>query len=177
MAVRTSLSGMAEARRPAHMPARSAPGRTRPRKLLLGASGGGHWIELRRLQPAFEGFQTVYVSTLPGYASSVSGHRYHHVPDASRFSLWGFAGIFIRAIWILLRERPDAIVTTGSAPMLPFILLGRLFGAKTLWIDSVANSEHISTSGKIAKIIAHRCVCQWPDVSTAEGLDYWGKIF
>jgi len=177
MAVRISLRSLAASLRPAGMPAPPAAERTRSRRLLLGASGGGHWIELRRLQPAFEGFQSVYVSTLPGYASTVSGHRYHSVPDASRFSVWGFAGIFIRAIWILLRERPHAIVTTGSAPMLPFILLGRLFGAKTLWIDSVANSEHISTSGKIAKRIAHRCVCQWPAVSTAEGLDCWGKIF
>lgn len=147
------------------------------RKLLLGASGGGHWIELRRLEPAFQGFSTAYVSTLASYASVVKDHRYYVVPDASRFSLWGFVGIFTRAIWILLRERPDVIVTTGSAPMLPFIVLGRLFGAKTLWIDSVANSEHISTSGKIAKRIAHRCVPQWPDVAASEGLDFWGKVF
>jgi hypothetical protein len=176
MTVRTSFDTVTGRRRPVTTPGQSSPGRTRSRKLLLGASGGGHWIELRRLQPAFEGFQNVYVSTLPGYASVVSGHRYHSVPDASRFSVWGFAGIFIRAIWILLRERPHAIVTTGSAPMLPFILLGRLFGAKTLWIDSVANSEHISTSGKIAKVIAHRCVSQWPDVAAMEDLDYWGRI-
>jgi hypothetical protein len=174
--VRISLRSAMGFRRQASLPVPRPAERTRPRKLLLGASGGGHWIELRRLQPAFDGFQSVYVSTLPGYASVVGGHRYHAVPDASRFSLRGFAVIFIRAIWILLRERPYAVVTTGSAPMLPFILLGRLFGAKTLWIDSVANSEHISSSGKIAKVIAHRCICQWPDVAATERLDYWGRI-
>jgi len=177
MAARTSLNDNAASCGPASVAAPGARGRARSRKLLLGASGGGHWIELRRLEPAFEGFETIYVSTLPGYASVVNGHRYYAVPDASRFSLWGFAGILGRAIWIISRERPHAVVTTGSAPMLPFILIGRLLGARTLWIDSVANSEHISTSGKIAKRIAHRCVPQWPDVAADEGLDCWGKVF
>jgi len=147
----------------------------RPR-LLVGASGGGHWIELLRLRPAFEGFDVAYVSTFDSHASIVSQHRYYAVPDASRFSPRGFLPILIRALVILLREKPHAIVTTGSAPMLPFILLGRLFGAKTLWIDSVANSEHISTSGRIAKRLAHRCIPQWPEVAEIEHLEYWGKI-
>lgn len=144
--------------------------------MLVGASGGGHWIELQRLRPAFDGFEVAYVSTFPSYAQLVPEHRYYWVPDASRFSLKGFVPIFWRAIRILLRERPCAIVTTGSAPMLPFVLLGRLIGARTLWIDSIANSEHLSTSGRIAKRLAHRCVPQWPDVADAEGLECWGRI-
>lgn len=176
MTVRTS-SDVPASCRPASVTTPGARGHTRSRKLLLGASGGGHWIELRRLEPAFEGFETIYVSTLPGYASVVNGHRYYSVPDASRFSIWSLVGILGRAIWIFSREKPHAVVTTGSAPMLPFILIGRLFGARTLWIDSVANSEHISTSGKIAKRIAHQCVPQWPHVAAKEGLDCWGKVF
>ena len=152
-----------------------AGGHARPR-LLVGASGGGHWIELRRLKAAFEGFEVAYVSTFPSYAEVVAGHRYYAVPDASRFSLTGFAPIALRALRILLRERPAAFLTTGSAPMLPFVLLARLFGVRTLWIDSIANGEHLSTSGRIAKRLAHRCLAQWPGVANEEAIDYWGKI-
>lgn len=147
-----------------------------PRRLLAGASGGGHWIELLRLRPAFEGFDVVFVSTFPSYARLVPEHRYYWIPDASRFSLWGFAPAFWRALLVLWRERPNVVVTTGSAPMLPFVLLGRLFGAKTLWIDSIANPEHLSTSGRIAKRLASKCIPQWPDVARAEKLDCWGMI-
>ena len=148
----------------------------RSRRLLAGASGGGHWIELMRLRPAFEGFEVSFVSTFPGYREIVPGHRYYAVPDASRFQLVTFLPIFWRALRIVIYERPDAIVTTGSAPMLPFVFFGRLFGAKTLWIDSIASSEHLSTSGRIAKRLAGQCISQWPDVASAEAIEYWGKV-
>lgn len=148
----------------------------RTRTVLIGASGGGHWIELLRLRPAFAGFGIAYVSTFESYAQLVAPQRYYAVPDASRFRVRTFLPIFARAARILWRERPYAVVTTGSAPMLPFIVLGRLFGAKTLWIDSIANSEHMSTSGRIARRIAHRCIAQWPDVALEEGIECWGKI-
>jgi len=145
-------------------------------RLLVGASGGGHWIELLRLRPAFAGFDVAYVSTFDSYAEVVSGQRYYTVPDASRFRLKTFAPVFVRALRILWKERPAAILTTGSAPMLPFIVLGRLFAAKTIWIDSIANAEHISTSGRIAKRFAHCCLAQWPDVAVDEGIEFWGNI-
>jgi hypothetical protein len=77
---------------------------------------------------------------------------------------------------IMVRERPHAIVTTGSAPMLAFVLLGRLMGAKSLWIDSIAQSEELSGSGKAAKTLATQTVSQWPQVARTEGLDCWGSV-
>jgi UDP-N-acetylglucosamine:LPS N-acetylglucosamine transferase len=148
---------------------------SKPRLLAL-ASGGGHWVQLQRLRPAFEGFETVYVSMFDSYAEQVQGSRYYVVPDASRFDLKSFAPVFARALGIMIRERPRAIVTTGSAPMLSFILLGRLLGARTLWVDSIANSERMSTSGRMARRIAHRVVSQWPEVAAKEGVECWGAI-
>lgn len=146
-----------------------------PRLLALG-SGGGHWVQLLRLRPAFEGFEVVYVTMFESYAAAVPGCRLHIVPDASRFDLKGFIPVFWHTFSILLRERPDAIVTTGSAPMLLFLLFGRLLGARTLWIDSIANSERMSSSGRLAKRFAHKVVSQWPEVAAAEGVDCWGAV-
>ena len=147
----------------------------RPR-LLVGASGGGHWIELLRLRPAFEDFEIVYVSTFEGYAHVVAGHRYYTVPETSRFRVRTLIPAFFRAAQILWKERPSVILTTGSAPMLPFIVFGRLFAATTIWIDSIANADHLSTSGRIAKHFADRCLAQWPNVASDEDIECWGKI-
>ena len=84
--------------------------------------------------------------------------------------------VFLKAFAILLRERPKALVTTGSAPMLAFVLLARLMGVRTLWIDSIANSERLSSSGRLAKKLAHRVVSQWPDVAEREGVACWGAV-
>ena len=148
----------------------------RARRLLALASGGGHWIELMRLRPAFAGFDSGYVSMFDNYAEKVDGARYYSIPDASRFKLITFAPVFAKAIRILAIERPDIILTTGSAPMLAFVLIGRLMGCQTLWIDSIANAECLSASGRIAKRIASKVVSQWPEVAAREGVDYWGRV-
>ena len=148
----------------------------RPPRLLAIASGGGHWIELMRLQPAFLGFEVAFVSMLDVHHALHTKHRVYDIPDASRFKLHTFLPIIVCALHILIRERPTAIVTTGSAPMLMFILMGRLFGIRTLWIDSIANSEHLSTSGRVAKRVAHSCISQWENVAQRERIGYWGKI-
>lgn len=145
-------------------------------RVLAIASGGGHWIELMRVRPAFAGHEVAWVSMFDNYASEVPGDRYYVVPDASRFDKLKMLTVFRKALGILWRERPDAIVTTGSFPMLAFLLLGRLMGAKTLWIDSIAQAEEMSSSGKLAKKIAHKTVCQWPEVAQAEGLECWGAV-
>jgi UDP-N-acetylglucosamine:LPS N-acetylglucosamine transferase len=147
----------------------------RPRLLAI-ASGGGHWIELLRLRKAFEGWDTAYVSMFENYVSAVPGARYYTVPDASRFDKMAFPKVAIKALGIMLKERPDAIVTTGSAPMLCFLLLGKLMGVKTLWIDSIAQAEDMSSSGRVAKKLATKAVCQWPNVAQKEGLDCWGAV-
>lgn len=145
-------------------------------KLIALASGGGHWVQLQRLRPAFAEFETIYVSMFESYAEQVEGSRFYTVPDASRFDLKSFAPVFWRALKIMLRERPRAVVTTGSAPMLAFIILGRLLGCRTLWIDSIANSERMSSSGRLAKKLANRVISQWPEVAAREGVECWGAI-
>lgn len=145
-------------------------------KLIALASGGGHWVQLQRLQPAFSGFETVYVSMFESYAEQVAGSRYYVISDASRFDPVAFAPVFVKALGILLKERPTALVTTGSAPMLTFVLLARLLGVRTLWIDSIANCERLSSSGRLAKRIAHQVVSQWPEVAEREGVACWGRV-
>lgn len=148
----------------------------RKKRLLAIASGGGHWIELLRLRPAFEGWDVAYVSMFENYTSAIPGARYYTVPDASRFDKLAFPKVLARALPIMLKERPHAIVTTGSAPMLAFLLIARLMGTKTLWIDSIAQAEELSSSGKVARKLATKTVAQWPEVARAEGLDSWGAV-
>jgi UDP-N-acetylglucosamine:LPS N-acetylglucosamine transferase len=145
-------------------------------RLLAAASGGGHWVELLRLRRAFEGWDVAYVSMFDNYSAAVPGARFYTVPDASRFEKLAFLKVALKALRITLKERPAAIVTTGSAPMLWFVLFARILGAKALWIDSIAQSERMSFSGKIAKKLATITIAQWPDVARAEQISCWGAV-
>jgi UDP-N-acetylglucosamine:LPS N-acetylglucosamine transferase len=147
----------------------------KPPKLLAVASGGGHWVQLLRLRPAFEGCRVVYASVHQASADEVPGHRFHAFRDASRKNRLAFFVVLAQMLLIVLRERPDVIVTTGSAPALFCLAFGRLFGARTLWIDSIANCKELSTSGRHARKIAHRVVSQWPEVAAVNGIEFWGR--
>lgn len=110
------------------------------------------------------------------YGDAVPGARFYRVPDGSRLAKLALLKVLPRAVLIMMRERPDVIVSTGSAPMLAFLAIGRLLGSKSLWIDSMAQAEQMSSSGRIAKRIASAAVCQWPEVAAREHLEFWGAV-
>jgi UDP-N-acetylglucosamine:LPS N-acetylglucosamine transferase len=76
-----------------------------------------------------------------------------------------------------VRERPDVVITTGSAPCLFALGLARkLFGARTIWIDSVANAEKLSSSGAQARRVADVWLTQWEHLAKPDGPQYWGSV-
>ena len=53
-------------------------------KVLAVASGGGHWIQLLRLLPAFSEAEVVFVGVSSSYRSQVASHKFYCVSDATR---------------------------------------------------------------------------------------------
>ena len=153
--------------------------KVKPRVLVV-ASGGGHWVQMRRIRPAFEGFDTAYVSVYPDYADELPGQRYYNVSDITRVSLGKLFVLVPQLIRILLTERPKVVITTGSAPGLVAIALAKtLLGARTIWIDSIANCERMSSSGMQARRFADEWLTQWPELTGAgpkSGPKYWGAV-
>jgi hypothetical protein len=77
----------------------------------------------------------------------------------------------------MAKVRPHVVVTTGAAPGLVAIGVGKLFGAKTVWIDSLANSEVLSLSGRIAEKYADLWLTQWPHLDDSlPRLKYMGSV-
>ena len=69
------------------------------------------------------------------------------------------------------------VITTGSLPALIALVLAKyVFGAKTIWIDSIANAEKLSASGKKAGKIADLWLTQWPQLSGPDGPQHWGAV-
>jgi UDP-N-acetylglucosamine:LPS N-acetylglucosamine transferase len=134
-------------------------------RVLAVASSGGHWVQLRRLAPAFEGQDLAYVTTDSGHRAEVDGERFYVVNDANRWNKLALVRCAWQLAWVLVRERPTVIVSTGAAPGFLAIRLGRLLKARTIWIDSVANVEELSMSGRMASTTADLCLTQWPDLA------------
>lgn len=143
-------------------------------KVLAVASAGGHFVQLRRLAPALETGEVVYLTTDKGYADQVAPARLRAVIDASRWNKFKLLLMLAQITWAVLRERPDVVITTGAAPGYFAIRLGRLLGARTMWIDSIANVDEMSMSGAMAKKHAHRCLTQWEHLAKETGPEFCG---
>lgn len=146
-----------------------------PRVLAI-ASGGGHWVQLLRLRPAFDGAKVTYVSVRPAYASDVPGERFIPINDATRWDKVGLAKMALKLLLIMLRVRPNVVISTGAAPGYFAIRLGKLLGARTIWLDSIANVEELSMTGMMVKDKASLWLTQWPHLAAEDGPTCHGSV-
>src|SRR5690606_16840088 len=116
-----------------------------------------------------------FVSTKESFSEQVAGFEYYTIPDSNRWNKIGLIKCFFAVLKITFKVRPDYIITTGAAPGLMAIIAGRLMGSQTLWIDSIANVETLSMSGKIAIRIANKVYTQWPDLARKK-VFYYGNV-
>ena len=156
----------------------------RPHVLAV-ASGGGHWVQLMRMRPAWDGCDVTYVTTLAGYRdrtlamSAERGQRqpeFRVVAEASRHQKLRLLLVLVQVAWVLMRVRPDVVISTGAAPGAIAIRLGALLGCHTAWVDSIANAGAMSASGAWAGPKADLWLTQWSDLARPGGPDYHGSV-
>ena len=145
-------------------------------KLLAVASGGGHWVQLLRLRPAFVDCDVVFVTVNASYRSDLGGSKLHVVHDASRWNKLGLLLLAMQIGRIIAVERPDAVISTGAAPGYLALRLARLVGARTVWVDSFANAEEMSLSGRRIGPHADLWLTQWPDLAKPGGPFFCGSV-
>ena len=135
-------------------------------KVFAVASIGGHWVQLLRIAKALEKeFDVVYMSTHEKCATMVEGRVYYSMNDFSRWDFYKMFPELLHSIYIICKEKPSIVITTGAAPGLVCLFAAKICGIRTVWIDSIANVEHISFSGRIASKFASRIYTQWPSLA------------
>jgi len=154
-------------------------------KVMAIASFGGHWVQLMRLRPAWDDCEVVYVATSKDCKGEVVGYaeengletpEFHAIPDANKSTKLKLIAQSLCLVWILLRTRPEVIVSTGAAAGLLALFLGRLMGARTIWVDSIANADKLSLSGSHAGRVADLWLTQWPHLASPKGPSHEGAV-
>ena len=147
-------------------------------KVIAISSGGGHWVELLRLNEALAGFNVHWVTVRKMNQSDmpVGYHTFHKINDATRWNKVALLALTIKITWLILRIRPKVIITTGAAPGYLAVMIGSWIGCKTCWIDSLANVDELSLSGKSARRWTTLWLTQWEHLATENGPDYSGML-
>lgn len=133
-----------------------------PRKrLIIVASSGGHWVELSKLLGAFEKFDCHFVSTATNLVSPVMGAPIHFVRDCSRNTPFDMLRTSLTLLRLIRRINPDIVLSTGAAPGAVAIILAKLRGKRTVWIESLANCEKLSLSAHMVRRFTDIKLTQW----------------
>jgi len=147
-------------------------------RVCLAASAGGHASALMKLHNSWEGLDCFCVTTSEVVKEQFARFgRVYVVGESNRQHPVRVLRALMCCARITLRERPTVIISTGAAVGCMMALLGKLTGARIAWIDSIANTEHLSLSGRLVRPFADLILTQWPDVAQRhKGVEYVGHI-
>lgn len=151
---------------------------SKKQKVLAIASPGGHWIQLNKIcNPLEDRFDVIYVTPSSQYSSSSKGARkILNITDASATSKSKLIPLTFQLLWIFIKQRPTAIISTGAAPGAIAFLLAKFLPIKTIWVDSIANTAEISRSGRMVEKHADLVITQWEALSDGKSIMYRGSI-
>lgn len=147
-------------------------------KICLAASAGGHLTQLLRLESAWSGHNTFFVTTSNVVLKKLQqcGKAYV-VGECNRQHPLKVLLVLIHCIRIILKERPDVVISTGAAVGCIMCFLGKITGAKIIWVDSITNVDRLSLSGRLVRYIADLFLAQWQQLAGQyKNIEYAGKI-
>ncbi|KHT47852.1 hypothetical protein [Vibrio sinaloensis] len=147
------------------------------KNIMAIASSGGHNVQLTRLTSKLtisEG-ELIHIRTRLNSSDKAAKFNEFLIDDMSRDNPSKCIKISFQLIKLILEHKPKLIITTGALPGLIGIILGRVFFVRTIWLDSIANTQKLSLSGRIAQYFAHEILTQWPNLSN-NNVKYYGNV-
>jgi UDP-N-acetylglucosamine:LPS N-acetylglucosamine transferase len=132
---------------------RRAPA-ARRNKICIISSPGGHLTEALALKPCYEKYDHFYVLNDHALLAADMEGRTYFIRHSERDLL--FFMNLLEAWRILRRERPALILSTGAGAVVPFTLVGKLLGVRSLFVETFTRVTKPSLTGRIMYRLADR---------------------
>jgi UDP-N-acetylglucosamine:LPS N-acetylglucosamine transferase len=147
-------------------------------RICLAASAGGHTSQLLKLTSSWNGYETLYVTTTDVVRDKLKRFgQVYVVGECNRQHPIDVVKVFFRCIRIIFKEKPDVVISTGAAAGCMLCFLGKMLGARVVWVDSITNVERISLSGRIIRTFADLFLVQWPELAQKhKNVEYVGEL-
>ena len=72
----------------------------------------------------------------------------------------------ILAIKVIKKEKPDLIISSGAAVAVPFFYIGKIFGAKLIYIEVFDRIDKPTLTGKLVYPITDKFIVQWDEMKS-----------
>ncbi len=80
--------------------------------------------------------------------------------------MYPFIFIFncFKSLFYYFKIKPKIIITTGTHTAVPMCYIGKIFGSKIIFIETFANKNTKTLSGKMVYPIADLFIVQWEEM-------------
>ncbi|MDU2110837.1 MAG: PssD/Cps14F family polysaccharide biosynthesis glycosyltransferase [Peptoniphilus lacydonensis] len=134
-------------------------------KICLVGSSGGHLTHLYMLKPLWKDMDRFWVTfDKEDSRSLLEGEKVYSVYYPSNRSLKALIINTWRALKILPKEKPELIVSTGAASAVPFFWIGKILGAKTIYIEVFDRIDKPTITGKLVYPVTDKFIVQWEEM-------------
>jgi beta-1,4-N-acetylglucosaminyltransferase len=134
-------------------------------RVLLVASSGGHLLQLTQLRDQWPRAERVWVTFPTADAHSLLADedvRFAHHP--TNRNVPNLLRNLVLAFRLVRTLRPRAVVSTGAGVAVPFCYVGRLLGARVVFIESFSRTSSPSLTARLVYPVATAFFVQWPGV-------------
>lgn len=134
-------------------------------KICLVGSSGGHLTHLYMLKPFWKNKERFWVTFDKEDAQSLleKEKMYSCYYPTNRNIKNLIKNIFL-AFKIIKKEKPNIIISSGAAVAVPFFYIGKLYGAKTIYIEVFDRIDSSTVTGRLVYPIADKFIVQWEEM-------------
>ena len=134
-------------------------------KVSLVGSSGGHLTHLYMLKPFWQEQERFWVSFDKADARSLlEGETFYSCHYPTNRNLKNLIKNTFLAWKILRKEKPDLIISSGAAVAVPFFYLGKLFRAKTVYVEVFDRIDGPTLTGRLVYPVTDRFIVQWEEM-------------
>ena len=141
------------------------------KRVMFISSTGGHFKELMRLEPLFKKYKVTLVTESSKSKKDLKKtYRKYNISFLLRKSKYRIIDIIKLGLncWISLfyfiKYRPKYIVTTGAHTSGPMCCIGKIFRSKIIFIETMANINTPTNTGKRVYKFVDLFIVQWEDM-------------
>lgn len=134
-------------------------------KICLVGSSGGHLAHLNMLKPFWKDEERFWVTFDKEDARSIlKDEKMYSCHFPTNRNLKNLIKNTFLAIKVLKKEKPDVIISSGAAVAVPFFYIGKLFGAKTVYIEVFDRIDKPTVTGKLVYPVTDKFIVQWEEM-------------
>lgn len=138
------------------------------KKVLFISSTGGHLSEMLQLKDMFNRYDYRIITEKTKSNLKLKkyyGNRINYLVYGTKDHMLSYPFKLIyncfKSLYLYLKIHPDYVITTGAHTAGPMCLIAKIFGSRVIYIETFANINTKTITGKLLYPVSDKFIVQW----------------